>query len=107
VHAIKLPLLILLSLSALAVPCQVAHMNQPILNEDTSRMSGHVWQITDFPKSAIVVGNYETLVVDTALAQEMVNGGARRRQARVAQFEAAPADTIETFVRRSSRTSSC
>jgi hypothetical protein len=29
VHAIKLPLLVLLSLAALPAPGQVAHMNQP------------------------------------------------------------------------------
>jgi glyoxylase-like metal-dependent hydrolase (beta-lactamase superfamily II) len=42
-------------------------MRQPILEERTTRISEHVWEITGFPNIAIVVGNGATLVVDTGL----------------------------------------
>jgi glyoxylase-like metal-dependent hydrolase (beta-lactamase superfamily II) len=46
---------------------QVAHMTQPMLNENTTKISEHVWEITGFPNIAIVVGSRATLVVDTGL----------------------------------------
>jgi glyoxylase-like metal-dependent hydrolase (beta-lactamase superfamily II) len=61
------PLLALLSLAALPASGQVAHMNQPILDETTTQISEHVWEITGFPNIAIVVGSRATLVVDTGL----------------------------------------
>jgi glyoxylase-like metal-dependent hydrolase (beta-lactamase superfamily II) len=42
-------------------------MRQPILDESTTRISEHVWEITGFPNVAIVVGGRATLVVDTGL----------------------------------------
>jgi glyoxylase-like metal-dependent hydrolase (beta-lactamase superfamily II) len=41
--------------------------NQPVLGEDTVKVSDHVWAIMGFPNIAIVVGNRATLVVDTGL----------------------------------------
>jgi len=41
--------------------------NQPILGEEATRVSDHVWAIMGFPNIAIVVGNRATLVVDTGL----------------------------------------
>jgi len=55
---ITLPLLAALSLSA---------QNQPVLSEDTVKVSDHVWAIMGFPNIAIVVGDRATLVVDTGL----------------------------------------
>jgi glyoxylase-like metal-dependent hydrolase (beta-lactamase superfamily II) len=41
--------------------------NQPILSEDTVKVSDHVWAIMGFPNIGIVVGATGTLVVDTGL----------------------------------------
>src|SRR3984893_4207535 len=41
--------------------------NQPILGEDTVKVSDHVWAIMGFPNIGIVVGGTATLVVDTGL----------------------------------------
>jgi glyoxylase-like metal-dependent hydrolase (beta-lactamase superfamily II) len=41
--------------------------NQPILGEDTIKVSDHVWAIMGFPNIGIVVGGNATLVVDTGL----------------------------------------
>src|SRR5690242_17612330 len=41
--------------------------NQPVLGEDTVKVSEHVWAIMGFPNIAIVVGSRATLVVDTGL----------------------------------------
>jgi glyoxylase-like metal-dependent hydrolase (beta-lactamase superfamily II) len=41
--------------------------NQPVLGEDTVKISEHVWAIMGFPNIAIIVGNRATLVVDTGL----------------------------------------
>jgi glyoxylase-like metal-dependent hydrolase (beta-lactamase superfamily II) len=40
---------------------------QPVLGEDTVKVSDHVWAIMGWPNIAIVVGNGATLVVDTGL----------------------------------------
>src|SRR5580700_6699951 len=40
---------------------------QPLLNEETVKISDHVWAIMGFPNIAIVVGNRATLIVDTGL----------------------------------------
>src|SRR5579863_148286 len=40
---------------------------QPLLTEDTTKISDHVWAIMGFPNIAIVVGDRATLVVDTGL----------------------------------------
>ncbi len=40
---------------------------QPVLGENTTKISDHVWAIMGFPNVAIVVGTRATLVVDTGL----------------------------------------
>jgi glyoxylase-like metal-dependent hydrolase (beta-lactamase superfamily II) len=47
--------------------CASAQMSQPILDENTTKISDHVWAIMGFPNIAIVVGNRATLVVDTGM----------------------------------------
>jgi glyoxylase-like metal-dependent hydrolase (beta-lactamase superfamily II) len=68
----------LLTLLALAtnVPAQ---MNQPMLSENTTRISDHVWAIMGFPNIGIVVGSRATLVVDTGLGPK--NGATAARVA--------------------------
>jgi len=44
-----------------------AQMSQPILDENTTKISDHVWAIMGFPNIAIVVGSRATLVVDTGM----------------------------------------
>src|SRR5271169_3942957 len=41
--------------------------SQPVLGEETVKVSDNVWAIMGFPNIAIVVGNRATLVVDTGL----------------------------------------
>lgn len=55
--------LLLAGLTAATVSAQ----NQPVLVEDTVRVSDNVWAIMGFPNIGIVVGNRATLVVDTGL----------------------------------------
>ena len=45
----------------------VSAQNQPLLVEDTVKVSDNVWAIMGFPNIGIVVGNRATLVVDTGL----------------------------------------
>jgi glyoxylase-like metal-dependent hydrolase (beta-lactamase superfamily II) len=61
------PLLKLLVLSLLMAASAFAQMSQPVLGEDTVKISEHVWAIMGFPNIAIVVGNRSTLVVDTGM----------------------------------------
>jgi len=44
-----------------------AQMPQPLMTEDTVKVSDHVWAIMGFPNVAIIVGDRATLVVDTGL----------------------------------------
>lgn len=44
-----------------------AQANQPLLTEDTTKISDHVWAIMGFPNIAIIVGSRATLVVDTGM----------------------------------------
>jgi glyoxylase-like metal-dependent hydrolase (beta-lactamase superfamily II) len=53
-------------LGALAAAVVTAQ-NQPVLGEDTVKVSEHVWAIMGWPNIAIVAGNRATLVVDTGL----------------------------------------
>jgi glyoxylase-like metal-dependent hydrolase (beta-lactamase superfamily II) len=55
--------LALLALAAVMLQAQ----SQPILGEDTVKVSEHVWAIMGFPNIGIVVGRNATLVVDTGL----------------------------------------
>jgi glyoxylase-like metal-dependent hydrolase (beta-lactamase superfamily II) len=42
-------------------------MNTPLVGENATRISDHVWAIAAFPNIAVVVGGSATLVVDTGL----------------------------------------
>src|SRR3984885_3710343 len=57
----------LLALAALATAGAFAQMAQPLVSENTTQISEHVWAIMGFPNIAIVVGSHATLVVDTGL----------------------------------------
>src|SRR6266496_5300150 len=57
------PLLVLSLMAAAPSHAQ----NQPILGEDTVKVSDHVWAIMGWPNIGIVVGANATLVVDTGL----------------------------------------
>src|SRR5260370_40839299 len=59
------PLLTFALLCAATVTGQ--NINQPLLQENATHVSDHVYAITGFPNVAIVVGNRATLVVDTGL----------------------------------------
>jgi glyoxylase-like metal-dependent hydrolase (beta-lactamase superfamily II) len=54
---------------ALAVATAAAALGQaqPVLGENTTKISDHVWAIMGFPNIGIVVGNRATLVVDTGM----------------------------------------
>ena len=54
-------------LSLFVFAATVAAQNQPVLKEDTVKVSDHVWAIMGWPNIAIVVGSSATLVVDTGL----------------------------------------
>src|SRR5579863_4141509 len=60
---------IIATLLAFGLPAAlVCHaQNQPILGEDTVKVSDHVWAIMGFPNIGIVVGANATLVVDTGM----------------------------------------
>jgi glyoxylase-like metal-dependent hydrolase (beta-lactamase superfamily II) len=58
------------TLAVLAGLCSLpasAQTSQPLLTEDTTKISDHVWAIMGFPNIAIVVGTRATLVVDTGM----------------------------------------
>jgi glyoxylase-like metal-dependent hydrolase (beta-lactamase superfamily II) len=44
-----------------------AQMSQPVLGENATKISDHIWAIMGFPNVAIVIGTRATLVVDTGL----------------------------------------
>jgi glyoxylase-like metal-dependent hydrolase (beta-lactamase superfamily II) len=54
------------ALAVLAV-APAGAQQQPVLGEDTTKISEHVWAIMGFPNIGIVVGNRATLVVDTGM----------------------------------------
>jgi len=56
-----------------------AQMSQPMVGENTTKISDHVWAIMGFPNIAIVVGNRATLVVDTGMGPK--NGATAARVA--------------------------
>ena len=58
------PLVVLAGLTCLNASAQ---MSQPLLGENATKISDHVWAIMGFPNVAIVVGARATLVVDTGL----------------------------------------
>src|ERR1700678_4210121 len=55
----------LLLLGGLAA--MLSSQNQPVLGEQSVKVSDNVWAIMGFPNIAIVVGTRATLVVDTGL----------------------------------------
>jgi glyoxylase-like metal-dependent hydrolase (beta-lactamase superfamily II) len=57
----------LMALTVLLSTIGLAQSHNPILGEDTTKISDHVWAIMGFPNIAIVVGSRATLVVDTGL----------------------------------------
>jgi glyoxylase-like metal-dependent hydrolase (beta-lactamase superfamily II) len=57
----------LMALTLLFSTTGLAQMGHPLLGEDTTKISEHVWAIMGFPNIALVVGNRATLVVDTGL----------------------------------------
>jgi glyoxylase-like metal-dependent hydrolase (beta-lactamase superfamily II) len=56
-----------LLLAALTAGSAFAQMSQPVLGEDTVKVSDHVHAIMGFPNIAIVVGSHATLIVDTGM----------------------------------------
>lgn len=56
-----------LLLAATLAPVVVSAQTQPVLGEDATKISGHVWAIMGWPNIGIVVGDRATLVVDTGL----------------------------------------
>jgi glyoxylase-like metal-dependent hydrolase (beta-lactamase superfamily II) len=56
-------LLLLVALGGTLLSAQ----SQPVLGEDTVKVSDHVWAIMGFPNIGIVVGDRATLVVDTGM----------------------------------------
>ena len=79
IKKLPFPFLCLLALSAFGQAPRVPYSNQPILSENTTRVSEHVWEIKGFPNIAIVVGSRATLVVDTGMGPK--NGATVARAA--------------------------
>src|ERR1022692_3619820 len=69
----------LLALAVLAATSALAQMSQPMVSENTTKISDHVWAIMGFPNIAIVVGSHATLIVDTGLGPK--NGATAARVA--------------------------
>jgi glyoxylase-like metal-dependent hydrolase (beta-lactamase superfamily II) len=69
----------LLTLAALTTAGAFAQMAQPMVSENTTKISDHVWAIMGFPNIAIVVGSRATLVVDTGMGPK--NGATAARVA--------------------------
>jgi glyoxylase-like metal-dependent hydrolase (beta-lactamase superfamily II) len=71
--------LTVLTLATLLASEALAQMSQPLVGEDTTKISEHVWAVMGFPNIAIVVGRRATLVVDTGLGPK--NGATAARVA--------------------------
>jgi glyoxylase-like metal-dependent hydrolase (beta-lactamase superfamily II) len=69
----------LLTLAALTAAGAWAQMSQPMVGENTTKISDHVQAIMGFPNIAIVVGSRATLVVDTGMGPK--NGATAARVA--------------------------
>ena len=69
----------LLTLAALTAAGAFAQMGQPMVSENATKISDHVWAIMGFPNIAIVAGNRATLVVDTGMGPK--NGATAARVA--------------------------
>ncbi len=57
----------MIAFSGLACMNAFAQMAQPLLGENSTKISDHVWAIMGFPNVAIVIGARATLIVDTGL----------------------------------------
>ena len=57
----------LVTLGMLLAALAAGQDNMPLIEENSTRVSDHVWAIVGWPNIAIVVGNRATLVVDTGL----------------------------------------
>ena len=55
----------------------LAPQGQPLVSENTAKISDHVWAIIGFPNIAIVAGNRATLVVDTGMGPKNGSTAAR------------------------------
>jgi glyoxylase-like metal-dependent hydrolase (beta-lactamase superfamily II) len=71
----RLTLFVLAALTAAAVA--LAQQSQPMVGENTTKVSDHVWAIMGFPNIAIVVGEHATLVVDTGMGPKNGTTAAR------------------------------
>lgn len=60
-------------LAALTAASVWAQMSQPVLGENTTQVSDHVWAIMGFPNIAIIVGSRAILVVDTGMGPKNGN----------------------------------
>jgi glyoxylase-like metal-dependent hydrolase (beta-lactamase superfamily II) len=69
----------LLAVAALTTSAALPQMPQPMVSENTTQISDHVWAIMGFPNIAIVVGSSATLVVDTGMGPK--NGATAARVA--------------------------
>src|SRR5246127_3598352 len=69
----------LMALTLLLSTTGLAQSHNPMLGEDTTKISDHVWEIMGWPNIAIVVGSRATLVVDTGLGPR--NGATAARVA--------------------------
>jgi glyoxylase-like metal-dependent hydrolase (beta-lactamase superfamily II) len=67
------------TVAALTAANAFAQMAQPMVGENTTKISDHVWAIMGFPNIAIVVGSRATLVVDTGMGPK--NGATAARVA--------------------------
>ena len=65
---------------ALAAHFLACGQNQPVLGEETTKVSEHVWAIMGWPNVGIVVGSRAVLVVDTGLGTR--NGATAARVAK-------------------------
>jgi glyoxylase-like metal-dependent hydrolase (beta-lactamase superfamily II) len=57
----------LVALAGLTETNAFAQMAQPLLGENATKISDHVWAVMGFPNVAIVIGDRATLIVDTGL----------------------------------------
>src|SRR6266699_3673877 len=67
----------LITLAAITATAAFAQQGQPMVSENTTKISDHVWAIMGFPNIAIVVGNRATLVVDTGMGPKNGTTAAR------------------------------
>lgn len=65
-HSLQAPAISRLCLAILPFASAFAQQN-PVLGEDTVKVSQHVWAIMGFPNIAIIVGSRAVLAVDTGL----------------------------------------